>query len=158
MGLVARVAKILGPRNLMPNPKMGTVTTDVAAAIRTARQGQVEYRAERHGIVALSIGKVSFAPSAILDNYKCVSWLRFRFTPSWNSALSIAAMPRFLCLIPFSFSPLLLLLLLLPMLCDSGSQGRCARPAQGGAQGDGRSLHAPGVRQDDAGQVLLCRH
>jgi len=81
MGLVARVAKILGPRNLMPNPKMGTVTTDVAAAIRTARQGQVEYRAERHGIVALSIGKVSFAPSAILDNYKCVSLLHVRFTP-----------------------------------------------------------------------------
>ncbi len=72
MALAARVAKILGPRNLMPNPKMGTVTMDVTTAIETARRGQVEYRAERQGIIALPIGKVSMTTNQIADNFKYV--------------------------------------------------------------------------------------
>eukprot|EP00455_Lapot_gusevi_P042992 TRINITY_DN5179_c0_g1_i1.p1 TRINITY_DN5179_c0_g1~~TRINITY_DN5179_c0_g1_i1.p1 ORF type:complete len:264 (+),score=73.10 TRINITY_DN5179_c0_g1_i1:376-1167(+) len=73
MGVVGRVARMLGPRGLMPNPKLGTVTADVVSAIKAAKQGQVEYRAEKEGIVHLSIGKASFPPSALLENLKAVS-------------------------------------------------------------------------------------
>ncbi|MCX7338687.1 MAG: 50S ribosomal protein L1 [Alphaproteobacteria bacterium] len=68
MGLVGRVGKILGPRGLMPNPKLGTVTMDVAAAIKAVKGGQVEYRAEKAGIVHSGVGKVSFDDSALVDN------------------------------------------------------------------------------------------
>jgi large subunit ribosomal protein L1 len=60
MSVVGRLGKILGPRGLMPNPRLGTVTQDVAGAVKAAKAGQVEFRAERAGIVHAGIGKVSF--------------------------------------------------------------------------------------------------
>jgi large subunit ribosomal protein L1 len=68
MGLVGKVARVLGPRGLMPNPKLGTVTTDVAAAVKAARSGQVEYRCEKAGILHAGIGKVSFAVDDLARN------------------------------------------------------------------------------------------
>lgn len=70
MALVGRVARVLGPRGLMPNPKLGTVTPDVAAAVQAAKAGQVEYRVERNGIIHASVGKVSFPQSALRDNLR----------------------------------------------------------------------------------------
>ncbi|PZW39979.1 LSU ribosomal protein L1P [Humitalea rosea] len=68
MGLVGRLGKVLGPRGLMPNPKLGTVTMDVKGAIAAARAGQVEYRAEKAGIVHAGIGKVSFDEDKLIEN------------------------------------------------------------------------------------------
>jgi len=70
MGLVGRLGKILGPRGLMPNPKVGTVTPDVAAAVRAAKAGQVEFRVEKAGIVHGGIGKISFAGDALAENIR----------------------------------------------------------------------------------------
>ncbi|MBX3457168.1 MAG: 50S ribosomal protein L1 [Candidatus Paracaedibacteraceae bacterium] len=70
MGLVGRVGKILGPRGLMPNPKLGTVTMDVAEAVKSVKGGQVEYRTEKAGIVHAGVGKASFTEKAILENVK----------------------------------------------------------------------------------------
>lgn len=70
MGLVGRVGKILGPKGLMPNPKLGTVTMDVVTAINNVKGGQIEYRSEKNGIVHAGIGKVSFAKEAIAENIK----------------------------------------------------------------------------------------
>ena len=68
MALVGRLGKILGPRGLMPNPRLGTVTMDVRGAITAAKSGQVEYRAEKAGIVHAGIGKASFEEAALLEN------------------------------------------------------------------------------------------
>jgi large subunit ribosomal protein L1 len=68
MGLVGKLGKVLGPRGLMPNPKTGTVTFDVARAIREIRQGKVEYRVEKAGIVHVLVGKVSFDATKLYDN------------------------------------------------------------------------------------------
>lgn len=68
MRLVGTLGKILGPRGLMPNPKTGTVTHDVANAIENAKKGQVRYRTDRAGIIHCSIGKVSFAVAALREN------------------------------------------------------------------------------------------
>ena len=68
MGLVGRLGKILGPRNLMPNPRLGTVTMDVKGAVTAAKAGQVEYRAEKAGIVHAGIGKASFSAEQLLEN------------------------------------------------------------------------------------------
>ena len=68
MGLVGRLGKILGPRGLMPNPKLGTVTTDVAKAVREVKAGKVEYRVEKAGIIHAPVGKASFTPEKIRDN------------------------------------------------------------------------------------------
>ena len=68
MGLVGRLGKILGPRGLMPNPKLGTVTMDVKGAVTAARAGQVEFRAEKAGIVHAGIGKASFDDQKLLEN------------------------------------------------------------------------------------------
>jgi large subunit ribosomal protein L1 len=70
MGLVGRLGKILGPRNLMPNPKVGTVTPDVAAAVKAAKGGAVEFRVEKAGIVHGGIGKASFTEEALLENIR----------------------------------------------------------------------------------------
>jgi large subunit ribosomal protein L1 len=70
MGLVGRVGKILGPRGLMPNPKLGTVTMDVAQVVAAVKGGQVEYRAEKAGIVHNGIGKASFDEKALVENIK----------------------------------------------------------------------------------------
>ena len=70
MGLVGRLGKILGPRGLMPNPKLGTVTMDVKGAVSAARAGQVEFRAEKAGIVHAGIGKASFETDKLLENIR----------------------------------------------------------------------------------------
>jgi large subunit ribosomal protein L1 len=68
MGLVGRLGRVLGPRNLMPNPKVGTVTMDVARAVRELKAGRIEFRTEKTGIVHAPIGKVSFGPDKIREN------------------------------------------------------------------------------------------
>ncbi len=70
MGVVGRLGKILGPRNLMPNPRLGTVTADVKAAVEASKAGQVEYRVEKQGIVHAGVGKLSFEKNAIEQNIK----------------------------------------------------------------------------------------
>ena len=68
MGKLGQVARILGPRGLMPNPKSGTVTMDVAKAIKEVKQGKIDFKVDKNGIVHTSIGKVSFTPEQIFDN------------------------------------------------------------------------------------------
>ncbi len=68
MGLVGRIGKLLGPRGLMPNPKVGTVTMDVAKAVKELKAGKVEFRVEKAGIVHVAIGKVSFGPEKLVEN------------------------------------------------------------------------------------------
>jgi large subunit ribosomal protein L1 len=68
MPVVGRLGKILGPRGLMPNPKLGTVTNDVAEAVKAAKGGQIEYRAEKAGIVHAGVAKASFPADAIVQN------------------------------------------------------------------------------------------
>lgn len=70
MALVGRLGKVLGPRGLMPNPKLGTVTNDVAQAVKASKGGQVEFRAEKAGLVHAGIGKASFSETAIVENVK----------------------------------------------------------------------------------------
>ena len=70
MGLVGRLGKVLGPRNMMPNPKVGTVTMDVTAAIKAAKGGAVEFRVEKAGIVQGGVGKASFTESQIAENVR----------------------------------------------------------------------------------------
>jgi large subunit ribosomal protein L1 len=70
MALVGRLGKILGPRGLMPNPKLGTVTMDVKGAVNAAKSGQVEFRAEKAGIVHAGIGKASFDEDKLVENIR----------------------------------------------------------------------------------------
>ena len=70
MPVVGRLGKILGPRGMMPNPKLGSVTQDVAQAIQSAKGGQVEYRVEKAGIVHAGVGKASFSEEALLENVR----------------------------------------------------------------------------------------
>jgi len=70
MPLVGRLGKVLGPRGLMPNPKVGTVTMDVTGAVKGAKGGAVEFRVEKAGIVQAGIGKASFAPEKLVQNIK----------------------------------------------------------------------------------------
>ncbi len=72
MGLVGRTARILGPRGLMPNPKSGTVTTDVAKAIKDIKAGKVEYRLDKFGIIHVVVGKKSFGVEKLKENYEAV--------------------------------------------------------------------------------------
>jgi large subunit ribosomal protein L1 len=82
MGAVGRIGKILGPRGLMPNPKVGTVTMDVARVVRELKAGQVEFRVEKAGIVQVGIGKVSFGAEKLLDNVRTVIASVVRAKPS----------------------------------------------------------------------------
>jgi large subunit ribosomal protein L1 len=68
MRIVGQLGQILGPRGLMPNPKVGTVTADVATAVKNAKAGQVQYRTDKNGIIQCTIGRASFAPEALREN------------------------------------------------------------------------------------------
>ena len=68
MGKIGALGRILGPRGLMPNPKSGTVTTDVAKAVKEVKQGKIDFKVDKNGIVHASIGKISFAADQIRDN------------------------------------------------------------------------------------------
>jgi len=70
MALVGRLGKILGPRGLMPNPRLGTVTQNIAEAVQAAKGGQVEFRADKAGIVHAGVGKASFTEAALIDNVR----------------------------------------------------------------------------------------
>jgi len=70
MAVVGRLGKVLGPRGLMPNPKLGTVTNDIAEAVKAAKGGQVEFRAEKAGLVHAGVGKASFSKEALAENVK----------------------------------------------------------------------------------------
>ena len=70
MGMAGRVARVLGPKGLMPNPKLGTVTVDVATAVAKAKAGEVQYRVEKNGIVHAGVAKASFSEDKIYDNAK----------------------------------------------------------------------------------------
>lgn len=82
MSLVGRLGKILGPRGLMPNPRLGTVTQNVAEAVRAAKGGQVEFRAEKAGIVHAGVGKASFTEAALADNVRAFVGAIVRGKPS----------------------------------------------------------------------------
>src|SRR5215207_3654216 len=82
MPLVGRLGKVLGPRGLMPNPKVGTVTNDVAQAIRDAKGGAVEFRVEKAGIVQAGVGKASFTEDALLQNIRAFADAVSRAKPS----------------------------------------------------------------------------
>jgi len=70
MPIVGRLGKILGPRNLMPNPKVGTVTPDVVTAVTAAKNGEVQFKAEKAGVVQVGIGKVSFDKNKLVENFQ----------------------------------------------------------------------------------------
>lgn len=72
MGVVGRLGQVLGPRGLMPNPKVGTVTMDVATAVKNAKGGQVRYRSDKNGIVHCSIGKINFDANALKENLQAL--------------------------------------------------------------------------------------
>jgi large subunit ribosomal protein L1 len=82
MGSVGKLGRVLGPRGLMPNPKVGTVTFDVSTAVRDAKGGKIEYRVEKAGIVHARIGKVSFTEAALTDNAKALIGALVRQKPS----------------------------------------------------------------------------
>jgi large subunit ribosomal protein L1 len=82
MGKVGRLGKILGTRGLMPNPKLGTVTMDIARVVKELKAGKVEYRADKFGIAHVGIGKKSFADSALVENYGAVLDEILRAKPS----------------------------------------------------------------------------
>jgi len=82
MPLVGRLGKVLGPRGMMPNPKVGTVTPDVAAAVKASKGGAVEFRVEKAGIVHAGIGKVSFGPEKIVENIRAFADAVIKAKPS----------------------------------------------------------------------------
>jgi len=82
MAIVGRLGKVLGPRGLMPNPKLGTVTNDVAQAIKATKGGQVEFRAEKTGLIHAGVGKASFSKEALIDNVKAFVGAVARAKPS----------------------------------------------------------------------------
>jgi large subunit ribosomal protein L1 len=82
MGLVGRLGRILGPKGLMPNPKVGTVTTDVAKAVRELKAGRVEFRVEKAGIVQARIGKVSFGGEKLTENARVMIETLLRLKPA----------------------------------------------------------------------------
>jgi large subunit ribosomal protein L1 len=96
MVAISKVGKILGPRDLMPNPKLGTVTVDVTRAITEQRKGKAEYRAEKAGIVHVKVGKKSFGPQKLKENFLAVAGAILRAKPptskgTYVKSISIAA-------------------------------------------------------------------
>ncbi len=82
MGMVSKVEKILGPRGLMPNPKLGTVTMDVAKAVKEQQQGRIEYRTEKTGIIHACIGKKSFGPQKLVENFSALLQVIMKAKPA----------------------------------------------------------------------------
>lgn len=82
MAQVGRLGRILGPRNLMPNPKTGTVTTDIASAVSEVKKGKISFRVDKYGIVHTSIGRVSFSPEKLIENAHEVLHTLQRMKPS----------------------------------------------------------------------------
>lgn len=82
MGKIGRIARILGPRGLMPNPKLGTVTTDVEKAVKEQKAGKVEYRTEKTGIIHVPFGKKSFEDSALKENFSAIASAIVRAKPA----------------------------------------------------------------------------
>jgi len=96
MGLVSKLGKILGPRGLMPNPKVGTVTFDLERAIKEIKAGKVEFRVEKAGIVHVPVGKVSFGFDRLLENIKTLFEVILRVKPPTSKGIylrSIALSP-----------------------------------------------------------------
>jgi large subunit ribosomal protein L1 len=96
MVAISKVGKILGPRDLMPNPKLGTVTLDVTRAVNEQRKGKVEYRAEKAGIVHVKVGKKSFGAQKLKENFLAVAGALMRAKPptskgTYMKAITIAA-------------------------------------------------------------------
>ena len=73
MGQVGRLGRVLGPRGLMPNPKTGTVTMDVAKAVSDIKGGKIEFRVDRHGNLSFIVGKLSFTEEALEENFRAVA-------------------------------------------------------------------------------------
>jgi large subunit ribosomal protein L1 len=82
MGQVGKLGRVLGPRGLMPNPKVGTVTFDVGKAVREAKAGKIEFRVEKAGIVHVPVGKVSFEPTKLTDNVRALMQALVKAKPS----------------------------------------------------------------------------
>jgi large subunit ribosomal protein L1 len=91
MVAISKVGKILGPRDLMPNPKLGTVTVDVARAINEQRKGKVEYRAEKAGIVHVKVGKKSFGAQKLKENFLAVAGAVIRSKPPTSKGTYLQA-------------------------------------------------------------------
>ena len=82
MGKVGALGRILGPRGLMPNPKTGTVTMDIAKAVSEVKAGKIDFKVDKYGIIHTSVGKVSFTPEQIIDNAKEVVNTIIKLKPS----------------------------------------------------------------------------
>lgn len=82
MGLVGRLGKVLGPRGLMPNPKVGTVTADVTRAVKDAKGGKIEFRVEKAGIIHAPVGKASFGADKLKDNFTALIDLVMKLKPA----------------------------------------------------------------------------
>ncbi|MCE2510899.1 MAG: 50S ribosomal protein L1 [Alphaproteobacteria bacterium] len=89
MGVVGKLGKVLGPRGLMPNPKVGTVTADVTEAVKAAKAGQVEFRAEKNGIIHAGIGKASFSEEALVQNVQAFFDAIMRAKPSGTKGIYV---------------------------------------------------------------------
>ncbi len=87
MGVVGRLGKVLGPRGLMPNPKVGTVTMDVAKAVREAKGGKIEFRAEKAGIVHASVGKASFSKEQLTENFNSLIEMVMKMKPATSKGI-----------------------------------------------------------------------
>lgn len=92
MGMVGRLGKILGPRGLMPNPKVGTVTFDVARAVKEVKAGKVDFRVDKAGVVHAPVGKVSFGKEPLLENIRALLDTIIRLKPSSSKGVYIRGM------------------------------------------------------------------
>ncbi len=101
MAKVGRIGKILGPRGLMPNPKLGTVTMDVAKMVSELKAGRVEYRADRYGICHVPLGKKSFSEQQLVENYAALYTEILRVKPLLLRASTSSPSP---CLPPWALA------------------------------------------------------